>query len=201
MVKSNTKSTKRRSRGNLSPDPGSEATTRLVNSANSAMSPPVNIYGSTAGKRFKTTIRKLNYTADRTITKPLRRSGESAKSAKLKKCIYINIKTIEFTGELQKVTSENSSFRGGLLSTYPIISANRPDLVEFRSNLLIHLGLVGCSKFLNKENPEMCEKIEENNHYRNREISALVQGINIQKELLFNKKQKHVFAVLTHPVH
>ena len=153
-------------------------------------------YGSTAGKRRKTTKRKLNYNSDRAISKSLRRSGEYSNSKKLNN--EFKTKKIELTGELQKVTSENSSFRGGLLSTYPIIFANHPDLLEFRSNLLIHLGQVGCSKFLNKENPEMCEKIEENNHYRNEVISAIVQRINIQKELLFNKKQKHVFAVLKH---
>ena len=54
MVKSTTNSTKRRTRGNLSPDPGSEATSRLVNSAKSVMSPPVMDYGSTAEKRSKT---------------------------------------------------------------------------------------------------------------------------------------------------
>ena len=99
-------------------------------------------------------------------------------------------------GEFQEAESENKTFRGGNLSTYPVIDELKPDLLEFRSNVLIHLGLVGCDKLLDKDFPEKYVKINEEDYNNDVELWTLVQGINIQRRLLFSKKERHVFGVL-----
>ena len=73
-------------------------------------------------------------------------------------------------GALQKSKSENARFRGRPQATHPIIAAKQPDMIEFGSNLLIHLGLVSCARMLNKENREICEQLPEENYYHDEKL-------------------------------
>ena len=102
---------------------------------------------------------------------------------------------IRLTGELQKSESKNKNFRGDNLALYLKISQNAPDLIEFCSIILIHLGTAGCGKVLDEENPERCG-IMDQDKFNDEELCILAQGVNIQNEFLYNKKELQIFSVL-----
>ena len=190
----------KRNREDDDSDPGTESTRRITDSTNSSLSPPIeegnsqNRRISSSGKRRKSGRLQLPFNSGTKTSTKLRRALEQpVRSTRKLREIRMREK-IRLTGELQISECNNKSFRGGNLATYPTIPEDAPDLIEFCSTILIHLGTAGCAKLLDEENPEKCEIIELN--YNDEELCILAQGINIQNGLLHKKKELHVFNVL-----